>query len=97
MNFTFMLTSCRVRKALHGIIDIDGEPYVDFYKETDHYSFRHNHGKSTLKMRFARTNVLENTFFNRVVGTWNSLPLSIREAASVNSFKALVRKFFFMD
>ena len=24
----------------------------------------------------------------------NSLPLSIREAASVNSFKALVRKFF---
>ena len=33
-------------------------------------------------------------FFNRVVGTWNSLPLSIREATSVNSFKALVRKFF---
>ena len=28
-------------KALHRIIDIDVEPYVDFYKETDHYSFRH--------------------------------------------------------
>ena len=29
-------------KALNGIIDINVEPYVDFYKETDHYSFRHN-------------------------------------------------------
>ena len=34
-------------------------------------------------------------FFNRVVKTWNSLPLSIREATSVNIFKALVRKFFY--
>ena len=32
--------------------------------------------------------------YNRIVGTWNSLPLSICEVASVNSFKALVRKFF---
>ena len=40
-------------KALHGIIDIDVEPYVDFYEESDHYSFRHN-DKLTLKMRYAR-------------------------------------------
>ena len=80
-------------KALHGIIDIDVEPYVDFYKETDRFSFRHN-DKLTLKMRYARTNVFKYSFFNRVVETWNSLPLSIREATSVNIFKALVRKFF---
>ena len=80
-------------KALHGIIDIDVEPYVDFYKESDHYSFRHN-DKLTLRMRYARTNVFKYSFFNRVVKTWNSLPLSIREATSVNTFKALVRKFF---
>ena len=80
-------------KALHEIIDIDVEPNVDFYKETDHYSFRHN-GKLTLKMKYARTNVLKYTFFHRVVGTWSSLPLSIREATSVSSFKALVKKFY---
>ena len=80
-------------KALNGIIDINVEPYVDFYKETDRYSFRHS-DKLTLKMRYARTNVLKFSFFHRVVGTWNSLPLSIREATSVNSFKALVKKFF---
>ena len=56
---------------------IDVEPYVDFYRETDCYSFRHN-DKLTLKMRYARTNVLKYTYFPRVVGTWNSLPLSIR-------------------
>ena len=80
-------------KALHGIFDIDVEPYVDFYKETDHYSFRH-YDKLTLTMRYARTNVFKYSFFNRVVKTWNSLLLSSREATSVNIFKALVRKFF---
>ena len=51
-------------KALHEIIDIDVELYVDFYKETDHDSFIHN-DKLTLRMRHARTNVLKyNTFGN---------------------------------
>ena len=45
-------------------------------------------------MRYARRNVLKFSFFHRVVGTWNSFHLSIREATSVNSFKALVKKFF---
>ena len=80
-------------KTLHRIIDIDCEPYVDFYKETDHYSFRHN-DKLTLKIRYARTSVLKYTYFHRVVETWNFLPFSIREATSVNSFEALVKKFF---
>ena len=50
--------------------------------------------KLTLKMRYARTNVVKFSFFHRVVGTWNSRPLFIREATSVNSFKALVKRFF---
>ena len=50
-------------KALNGILDINVEPYVDFYKETDRYSFRHS-DKLTLKMRYARTNVLKFSFFS---------------------------------
>ena len=46
-------------------------------------------------MRYARRNVFKYSFFNRVVETLNSLPFSIREATSVNIFKALVRKVFF--
>ena len=45
-------------------------------------------------MRYARTNDFKYTYFHRVVGTWNYLPLSIREARSVNSFKALVKSIF---
>ena len=60
---------------------------IDSYKESDRFSFRHN-DKLTLKMRYARTNVFKYSFFNRVVETWNCLPLSIREATSVNIFKA---------
>lgn len=51
------------------------EPYVDFYKETDHNSFS-KFSKVTVKTRYARTNVLNYNYFHRVVGTWNSLPLS---------------------
>ena len=67
------------------IIDIDVGPYVDFYKETDQYSFRHN-DKLTLKIRYARTNVHKYTYFHRVF---------IREATSVNYVKALVKKVFY--
>ena len=72
-------------KALHGLIYIDDNPYVDFYKETDHYSSRHD-DKLTLKITYARTNVVKYIYFEfipRVVGTWNSLPLSNCEATSV--------------
>ena len=75
--------------------DIDFEPYVDFYKETDHYSFRHNDKPLTLKMRYARTNVFKCTYFHKAEETGNSIPLSIREATRVISFKALVKFFFY--
>lgn len=80
-------------KPLHGLIDIDIERYVDFYKETDRYSFKHN-DELTLKIRYARTNILKYSYFHRIVATRNSLPEYIRRTASVNSFKVLVKKFF---
>ena len=39
--------------------------------------------------------IILNSYFHRIVSTWNSLPEYIRRAASVNSFKGLVKKFFF--
>ena len=44
-----------IKLLINEIIDINVEPYVDFYKETDRYSFRHS-DKLTLKMRYARIN-----------------------------------------
>ena len=62
-------------KALNEIIDIDDEPYVDFYKETDHYSFRHN-DKLTLKMRYARMKVLKYSYLHKVVEHGIHFPFS---------------------
>ena len=60
------------------------EPYVDLYKETDHYSLRHN-DKLTLKTRYARTNVLKYIYFHIVGGN------------NCNVFQSPGQRAFFMD
>ena len=75
-------------KALHGLIDIDIERYIQISTRKLPSDYL------TLKMRYARTNILNYSYLHRIVGTWNSLPEYIRRAASVNFFKVLVKKFF---
>ena len=41
----------------------------------------------------SRTNLFKFSFTKRIVGEWNSLPLDIREASSVEDFKLKVSKF----
>ena len=41
----------------------------------------------------SRTNLFKFSFMKRIVGEWNSLPLDIREASSVEDFKLKVSKF----
>ena len=37
--------------------------------------------------------LLSLAFFNRIVDTWNVLPLSVRQASSISNFKMGVRDF----
>ena len=80
-------------KALNGYMDADFSQFVDFYCQEDLYSFRHFDNRS-LKQRFARTNVLKNSLFHRIVDKWNILPYEIRSASNVCIFKSKVMKFF---
>ena len=41
----------------------------------------------------SRTNLFKFSFMKRIVGEWNSLPLDIREASSVEDFKLKVSTF----
>ena len=77
-------------KALNGHIDIDLSNYVQFFKESDHYTLRRK-DDCTLKKNYARTNVFKYSYFNRIVDMWNSLPHSVRRAHSVEIFKKSVR------
>ena len=53
-------------KALNGHIDIDLSDYVQFFKESDHYTLRRK-GDCTLKKNYARTNTFKYSYFNRIV------------------------------
>ena len=79
-------------KALNGHLDVDFSEFSDFYSQEDRYSLRHFDTKS-LKKKYARTNILKNSYFYRVVDEWNSLPLEVRSANSVDMFKSNVIKF----
>ena len=48
-----------------------------------------------LKKNYARTDTFKFSFFNRIVDSWNVLPLSVRQASSISSFKRGVRDFLF--
>ena len=79
-------------KTLNGHLDVDFSQFLDFYSQKDRYLLRHFNTKS-LKKKYARTNVLKNSYFYRIVDEWNSLPLEVRSACNVDKFKASVIKF----
>ena len=79
-------------KALNGHLDVDFSQFLDFYSQEDHYSLRHFDTKLS-KKKYARTNILKNSYFYRIVDEWNSMPLEVRLSCSVDKFKANVIKF----
>ena len=79
-------------KTFNGHLDIDFSQFLDFYSQEDRYLLRHFDTKS-LKKKYARTNILKNSYFYRIVDEWNSLPLEVRSACNIDKFKASVIKF----
>jgi len=55
-----------------------------FTKTADDYS---------LKTNFARTTTFKNTYFNRIMEMWNSIPLDVRLSPSCAVFKSGMKKF----
>ena len=68
--------------------------FLDSYCQEDRYSFRHFDNRS-LKKRFARTNVLKNSPFHKIVDRWNILPFEIRSASNVCIFISKAYEIFF--
>ena len=66
-NVTFLF------KTLSGHLDVDFSQFLDFYSQEDRYLLRHFDTKS-LKKKYARTNILKNSYFCRIVDEWNSAP-----------------------
>ena len=79
-------------KALNGYLNIELTPLLNFYSQADPYKLRHVDDYS-LKLNYARTTKFKNSYFNRIVEMWNSLPLEIRLAPNLEAFKSNVKKF----
>ena len=60
-------------KCLHGQYDLDVSGYLQFYElEHESYNLRNN---ELFKSIYARTDTLKDSFFPRVVRSWNKLSL----------------------
>ena len=79
-------------KVLNGYLNIELTPLLNFYSKADPYKFRHVDDYS-LKRNYARTTKFKNSYFNRIVEMWNSLPLEIRLAPNLEVFKSKLKKF----
>ena len=79
-------------RVLNGYINIDISPFIQFYSHSERYSLRDS-DELTVKKNYARTDNFKFSFFNRIVDMWNVLPLSVRQASSISSFKKGVRDF----
>ena len=66
--------------------------YVQFFSDSDRYPLR-GKDECTLKKNYARTNTFKFSIFSRIVDMWNTLPLPIRQATNIASFKKGVREF----
>ena len=50
--------------------------------------------KGNLVKEKCRTNARKHFFDNRVVNTWNSLPIEIRQSKTVEIFKVKIKEFY---
>ena len=74
-------------KALDGYIIIDLSTYLQFFSDSDRYPLR-GKDECTLKKNYASTNTFKFSFFSRIVDMWNTLPLLVRQATTIASFRS---------
>ena len=79
-------------KALNGYLNAGVFSFQNFCSQDDAHRFRHVDDYS-LKTNFAITTTFKNTFFNRIVEMWNSIPLDIRLSPSCAVFMSGMKKF----
>ena len=79
-------------KDLDDYINIDLSTYVQFFSDSDRYSLR-GKDECTLEKNYPRRNAFKFSFFNRIVDMWNTLPLLVRQATTIASFKEGEREF----
>ena len=76
-------------KCMNGLNSINIHDYVWFTRESTVYT--RNTSDSTLLVHpMCKTTLYSRVYFNRIVHTWNSLPVVIRNSATFGTFRYLL-------
>ena len=79
-------------KVVNNHVRLTLDSRVRFSRDDRGYALR-SMDSPNLLTSLSRTNLFKFSFMKRIVGEWNSLPLDIREASSVEDFKLKVSTF----
>ena len=85
----------QVFKILHNIDTVENSAELLSLVKTDR---TRGHSLKLVKIKkYCRTECRRNSFFFRVVDTWNSLSEEVVSSKSVNEFKSALNKYWFND
>ena len=79
-------------KYLNNLIDVDFSQYITLTPSDT--GLRSGSQGCLLSLPLLRTVTFQNSFFNRVVHTWNSLPRYLRDCTDLNVFKSSLKQFY---
>ena len=80
-------------KVVNNHVRLTLDSRVRFSRDVDRGYALRSMDTPNLLTSLSRPNLLKFSFMKRIVGEWNSLPLDIREASSVEDFKLKVFTF----
>jgi hypothetical protein len=79
-------------KCMYKLYDLDVAKYVSF--KSGHSLLRSSNRGPILNIQRCNTETFKNSFFNRIVRLWNSLPQHTRESKNVEDFKTGVMEHY---
>jgi len=81
---------CFLYKCMNGHYNIDIDNYITLVSSRTRSASRYN-----LHPKNFRTSLFRDSYFNHIVILWNVLPVTIRTAQAISSFKNQLFKFYF--
>lgn len=84
-------------KCMNNNIDIDINNFVTFVcNSTITRHTRNSCDPSLLRIPLCRTNTFSNSYFNRIVHSWNKLPIHVRSSLTINIFTRSLKKYCYL-
>ena len=79
-------------KILNNIVDVDQNDLFKINRAAKIYNLR-SHNLQVQQDKYSGSNIREHFFTERVIPTWNVLPIKIIESPNINTFKARLSNF----